>query len=61
MNIDKVVQNLCYHDKRNPNYYEKEVTRRKECMCDNCFYGRHTLAEEILRLEELIGLYESDD
>ena len=53
MELKTVLENLCYHDKRNPNNiidddYPREP--RKNCYCDNCFCGRDKLANEILRL-----------
>lgn len=27
---------------------------KKDCACDNCFYGRRQLAEELLRLRSLL-------
>lgn len=50
-------ENLCYYDSRNPNslvpYLDPEDRPQpgtEGCPCDNCFYGRHELAEEIIRL-----------
>lgn len=53
---------LCYYDKRNPDFqikeeygYDKEEVARtgnfaKEgCACDNCFYGRSKLTEQLIR------------
>ena len=42
---------LCCKDKRNPDhldYYPEpdDIPTDKECFCDNCFYGRHELAEK---------------
>ena len=51
-----VESRLCIHDPRNPLYdslHEDDQERRDpgvDCWCDNCFSGRHALAEEILRL-----------
>jgi len=56
---DKILRNLCIHDKRNPDGkelhlfdedFELKDKRDKKCSCDNCFYGRLELAEEILKL-----------
>jgi hypothetical protein len=30
----------------------------KNCYCDNCFYGKTELAEEILRLRRLLNTHE---
>jgi len=56
MDINKVLESLCVKDARNPDCIleEEEMysgARRKDgCSCDNCFYRRAMLAEEILRL-----------
>jgi hypothetical protein len=57
MELIKVLENLCYYDKRNPDCTidDEEIAERKtikiKCSCDNCFYGRTELAEEILKLK----------
>lgn len=51
MNIKEVYEKLCVHDRRNPDYIEKDPFEKDSCYCDNCFYGRHTLAIEILKLK----------
>ena len=45
-------ERFCVYDKRNPNHLEGE--RSVDCCCDNCFYGRHEMAEEIERLKKEI-------
>ncbi len=56
METKKILENLCYHDKRNPyhldieDFDEFEILPRNNCMCDNCFYGRDELAMYILEL-----------
>jgi hypothetical protein len=63
MEEDSVKEKLCYHDRRNPHFAIKEENgydieevnatgnySKEDCYCDNCFYGRSNLAEEILRL-----------
>jgi hypothetical protein len=80
MDIQEILSNLCYYDKRNPEctMTDEELEERKEiqkrrdskilknlqhrgvkqneytssCSCDNCFYGRTKLAEEILKLKQ---------
>jgi len=53
MNKETVLENLCVYDKRNPYFdSENEYEKKDTCFCDNCFYGRHVLAEEILKLNE---------
>ena len=47
------LNNLCYHDKRNPEhtrYHDEPSIDKSKCYCDNCFYRRHELAEVILKL-----------
>ena len=62
-----IASNLCYYDKRNPDNNldimdlddnEIEVAK-KDCHCDNCFYGRTKLALYILKLknEMSAGIY----
>ncbi len=61
MELEKVYEQLCVHDSRYPdfisihrNYEPNEIPApRQNCFCDNCFYGRDTLALEILRLRSL--------
>jgi hypothetical protein len=58
MNEAEILSNLCYDDRRNPEYddvygwwdEEDRPTRKDDCYCDNCFYRRDRLALEILRL-----------
>jgi hypothetical protein len=51
---------LCIYDPQNPDYFydpENEIglkERPDNCTCDNCFYGRHKLAEELLKYREAI-------
>lgn len=49
MTQEEIKSNLCYYDGRNPDYIEGE--KKEECYCDNCFYGRTQLAEELLKLK----------
>lgn len=52
----QILKKLCWYDVRNPNRVEDE--RKANCSCDNCFYGRHELAETILlQLEVLKKTY----
>jgi hypothetical protein len=62
MNID--LTNLCYYDKRNPDCtaddeaiedhkaqllrVSKKLGYNKTCSCDNCFYGRSKLTEQLI-------------
>lgn len=53
MTIEEIKSKLCYYDKRHPDYVKSErISGREGCMCDNCFYGRHPLAEQLLQLLE---------
>lgn len=56
MEPTEILENLCAYDKRNPdNCLVEEVVeesdRKEPCYCDNCFYGRTELAEEIIKLK----------
>jgi hypothetical protein len=51
MKKTEILEKLCVHDKRNPDYNDEwEGAAPKPCHCDNCFYGRHKLALYILAL-----------
>ena len=47
---------LCTYDSRHPDYEslywdeDPKPTPQPNCFCDNCFYGRTELANEIIRL-----------
>lgn len=66
---DKIdLTKLCYWDKRNPDFsikeengYDKEEIEacgnfsKKDCYCDNCFYGRSKLTEQLInQVEKMI-------
>lgn len=65
MDKQLILSKLCYYDKRNPNGtkddeeiddHKKYLERKKDsCHCDNCFYGRTELAEELLRTLDLLN------
>lgn len=50
--------NLCYYDKRNPDCSVDDediqdhkkclLKKSKTCSCDNCFYGRTKLTEQLI-------------
>jgi hypothetical protein len=54
---------LCYYDKRNPDYIpynEDDLTEiPKDCYCDNCFYGRSKLTEQLIMQAE--RMYSEED
>lgn len=44
MKRDDILENLCFHDKRNPAYYPygdlvDTKSKDKNCNCDNCNYS----------------------
>jgi hypothetical protein len=56
MTRDEILRTLCSYDPRNPGSAmlmsmmgERPEPGAKDCSCDNCFYGRHKLAVELLR------------
>lgn len=53
MDTEHILQRLCAYDSRNPDYLDEG--KKDPCYCDNCFYGRTALAEEIIRLNGIIG------
>ena len=66
MTTKEILESLCYYDKRNPNRLldDEDIEEHKlsmeskrigigynqNCSCDNCFYGRTKLAEELLKI-----------
>jgi hypothetical protein len=61
--------NLCYYDKRNPDcsvddediedHKKRLLKKNKYCSCDNCFYGRTKLTEQLIRQAE--RMYSEED
>jgi len=63
MTEQEIKEELCYYDLRNPdgvNSYDlldaEEIKeegygnhKKEDCSCDNCFYGRTKMAEELLK------------
>ena len=55
MTIEEISKNLCEYDERNLNKVQDKECRQRgwqlkkvgKCFCDNCFYGRTELAEEL--------------
>ena len=45
---------LCYYDPRQPDYDPENGEPTDPCFCDNCFYGRHEMAEQIINLINFI-------
>ena len=61
--------NLCYYDKRNPDcsvddediedHKKSLLKKNKTCSCDNCFYGRSKLTEQLIWQAE--RMYSKED
>jgi hypothetical protein len=62
MTEQEIKEELCYYDLRNPDVVgiygmtDEELKEdgygnhaKKDCPCDNCFYGRTKMAEELLK------------
>lgn len=57
MTKTEILSKLCYYDKRNPDYdadSDQEIRDKGECFCDDCFYGRSKLANEILEMRDVL-------
>jgi len=56
MNTQQIKEQLCYADERNPNKwkYDYSITNI-ECYCSNCTTGKHKLANELLRVKDLLS------
>ena len=62
--FDIDMSNLCAYDERNPHNtfsdddkeYHKEYLSKKRttCSCDDCFYGRTELTEQLIELQNYI-------
>lgn len=48
--MENIENALCYYDPRNPAGIGGG--KPENCVCDNCFYGRTELAEEILKQQK---------
>lgn len=57
MDEKDILEKLCYYDSRNPDYQGEDFKPEDKCYCDNCFYGRSELANEILLLREKLDFY----
>ena len=66
--VDVDLSKLCFYDRRNPDFlikeefgYDKEEVEstgnfaKKDCACDNCFYGRSKLTEQLIKAQELLS------
>lgn len=55
MELNKIKEYLCIYDIRNPDFDESytRLNSNNPCSCDNCFYRRHELANELLKYIEL--------
>lgn len=60
MKIEELNINLCYNEDSTI-YNQEEIQEHKQriqegeiCYCENCFYGRTELAQEILRLNNIL-------
>ena len=49
MTYKEITENLCYYDKRNPDYQGEKLKKEHPCYCDNCFRGKTELATELLK------------
>ncbi len=67
MKQEEILKSLCYYDKRNPDCTADDeemeahiaLMKKKTCTCDNCFYGRTKLAEELLKHNQSPTIMES--
>jgi len=51
MDLKEIFKNLCYYDKRNPDYFEGYYSEKPNpCYCTNCLHGVDKLANELLDL-----------
>ena len=41
---------LCWYDPRHPDFTGEE-DKPENCCCDNCFYGKHKLADALLQAQ----------
>jgi hypothetical protein len=65
MELEEIYTYLCNRDSRSDTFYihqyayaqweEPLPEPRKNCYCDNCFYGKDKLALEIIRLNNIIN------
>jgi len=59
MTTADILANLCQYDPRNPDHTEDpqkwaQVSKGKECFCDNCHNQKTELAEELLKTREVL-------
>lgn len=59
----RLSKNLCCLDPRNPDsdpdVVEEDLYPKKDCCCDNCFYGCTWLSEKLLELDDEIMYLEA--
>jgi hypothetical protein len=52
MTKEQILSSLCVYDERNPYYLPFDVDdlliKPTDCSCDNCFYGRTELTEQLI-------------
>ena len=62
MKQQEILRSLCFYDKRNPDSSLDDIEahnkylKKAYCTCDNCFYGKTKLAEELLRIKAIAGI-----
>lgn len=49
MTRTEILEQLYYCDPRNPDHTGEPFMAEERCLCDNCFYGRTALANELLK------------
>jgi len=65
MELEIIKSKLCWYDLRNTDSSmneedKKEFNKENEkCNCDNCFYGRHELANELLKEQKVVLISKS--
>jgi len=59
MTLNEIKSMLCFYDPRNTDYnpYNNVLEKHNDCSCDNCYYGRTKLAEEIIMLKAELSAY----
>ena len=47
LSTEALLDNLCFNDTRSP-LHDPEDEVMTNCACDNCYYGRHSMANELI-------------